>query len=100
MSLNLHDTLRRNEVETLMRNARLTRGWPDEQERREEAERQVRRAMYRAGLDQLTDQERARILEILRPCCPEVFEIAPPPTETDWELTYMASSRPSGSANS
>lgn len=65
--------LRHNDVETALRNARLTRDWPDGEEKRAEAERQLRMAMYRSALGQISDQERDRILAILRPCCPELF---------------------------
>jgi len=60
-------------------NARLTRDWPMEEEKRAEAERQVRMAMYRSALGQISHEERDCILAILRPCCPEIFSVEPPP---------------------
>ena len=39
----------------------------------EEAGRQVRQAMYKATLAQISQQERTKLLQMLRPCCPEVF---------------------------
>ena len=82
----LSATLRRNEVETLLRNARLTRDWPDSEVKCEQAKRQVLQAMYQAGLGQISDEERNRILEILRPCCPELFAPISPPPEHDWQF--------------
>jgi len=73
MSLTLHEVLRHNDVETMLRNARITAQCHDGSERRLEAVRQVHLAMYRAGLCQITVEEREQILEILRPYCPEVF---------------------------
>ena len=67
--------VRRNEVETMLHNARLTRDWPAADENRTEAERQVRVAMYRFAIGRMTDEERWQILEILRPCCPDMFFI-------------------------
>jgi hypothetical protein len=78
--------VRGNEVETLLHNARLTRDWPDSQQRSQEANRQVRMAMYKAALGQISDEERDRILEILRRCCPELFAAVVPPSEHGWEL--------------
>jgi hypothetical protein len=71
--------LRQNDVETMLQNARLTRDWPDREENRAEAERQVRMAMYRSALGQISSEERDRILDTLRPCCPEVFCVDPAP---------------------
>lgn len=81
--------VRGNEVQTLLRNARLTRDWPDSQQKRQEADRQVRMAMSKAALDQISDEERDRILEILRPCCPELFAAVVPPPEHGWELPIV-----------
>ena len=69
----LSTILRHNDVETVLRNARLTLDWPDGEEKRAEAERQIRMAMYRAALGQISNDERDRILDILRPCCPALF---------------------------
>ncbi len=77
--------VRRNEVETMLQNARLTRDWPDGDEQRGEAERQVRMAMYRSALGQISDEERERILTILRPCCPEIC-VSAAPVDREWEL--------------
>ena len=77
MSLSLHEVLRQNDVETMLRNARITARCDDGAEKRQEAVRQVHLAMYRAGLSQITAEEREQILMILRPCCPEVFIAVP-----------------------
>jgi hypothetical protein len=69
--------LRQREVEVIIENAVLTRERPDSIERTEEARRRVRMAMYYAALGQLTQEEKGRILAILRPCCPELF-FSPP----------------------
>jgi len=71
--------VRRNDVETMLRNARLTREWPDGQEKRAEAERQVRMAMYERALGGISEDVAREILDILRPCCPEVFCVEPAP---------------------
>ena len=81
MSLSLHEVLRQNDVETMLRNARITAQCHDGVEKRQEAVRQVHLAMYRAGLSQITAEEREQILTIVRPCCPEVF--IEYPTEKD-----------------
>ncbi len=70
--------VRRNEVETMLHNARLTRDWPAADENRTEAERQIRVAMYRFAIGRMTDEERWQILEILRPCCPDMFFMQSP----------------------
>ena len=70
---------------TLLHNAGVTRHWPDGEEKRQEAERQVHHTMYEAALGCITEQEREQILEILRPSCPELFTPLPP-SEEDWRL--------------
>lgn len=77
--------VRRNDVETMLDNARLTRDWPIGEEQRAEAERQVRMAMYRSALGQITNEERQRVLDILRPCCADIFA-CPAPPEHEWEF--------------
>ncbi len=81
MAASLRTILRQREVSAMLDAATLTGGWPNSEERCEEAQRQVRRAMYKAALEQITDQERDHILEILRPHCPEIF--CPGPTGED-----------------
>lgn len=61
--------VRRHEVETMLHNARLTRDWPIAEDRYAEASRQARMAMYRSALGQISQDERDRVLDILRPCC-------------------------------
>jgi hypothetical protein len=79
--------VRRNEVEAMLGNARLTRDWPMGEEKRAEAERQVRMAMYRSALGQISHEERDCILAILRPCCPDLFaSLSPPPNERQFPL--------------
>jgi hypothetical protein len=73
--------VRRNDVETTLRNAHLTRDWPNAEEQRPEAERQVRMAMYRSALGQISREERDRILDILRPCFPDFFAPPSPPAD-------------------
>ena len=77
----LFSLVRRNEVETMLENARLARDWPDVEERRTEAERQIRALMYRSALGQIDDEERDRILAVLAPCCPYLFLAAIPMRE-------------------
>jgi len=83
---NLSAIVRRNEVETMLGNARLTRDYPDCEERAVEARRQVYMVMYKAALGTITDAERRAILDILRPCCPELFASSARPPEHMWEL--------------
>lgn len=54
-------------------NAQMTAGANDSPERATEARRQVHAAMYQHALQHITDAEHARLLSILRPCCPELF---------------------------
>jgi hypothetical protein len=88
-SSGLHDTLRRNEVEMLVHNARLTRDWPDCQEKLDEASRQAHMALYKHALQEISDEERDCILEILRPCCPDLFAPVAPPSDRDWQLPIV-----------
>ena len=78
--------VRRNEVEAMRGNARLTRDWPMGEEKRAEAERQVRMVMYRSALGRISHEERDCILAILRPSCPELFASSARPPEHAWEL--------------
>lgn len=57
----------------MLRNAHVTAQSDGGPERKHEAIRQVHLAMYRFALGQITEDERKRLLSILRPCCPEVF---------------------------
>jgi hypothetical protein len=88
MPRSLHETLHGNDIETLLHNARLTRDWPNSDERYDQAQRQVLRAMYQTALGQISHQERNRILEILRPCCPELFAAGDAPQEPDWRFAF------------
>lgn len=58
-------------------NATLTRNASDSLDQAKEAERQIRMAMYKSALGQITEQEKQHILDILHPCCPEVFFTPP-----------------------
>jgi hypothetical protein len=81
----LSKLLRRRLAEAMIDNARLTRQHPESPERSTEARRQFYQAMYEFALGHITREERRQILELLEPCCPEVFEaarsIAPPSRE-------------------
>ena len=72
-SPSLRDTIRHNDVKTMLANARLTAAADESTERSAEAQRQVHQAMYRFGLGQITEQERRQILALLEPCCPGIF---------------------------
>jgi hypothetical protein len=80
--------VRQHDVETMLHNARLTRDWPIDEERRAEAERQVRMTMYDRALGEISEDVAREILDILRPCCPDIFCGDPPPAlrpdELDW----------------
>ena len=69
----LCQTIRQNEMETMLKNARLTANAAATADRAAEASRQVHLAMYRFALGQITEQERQQILAILQPCCPTIF---------------------------
>jgi hypothetical protein len=76
-------------VETMFVNARFTRNWPETPEQLTEAERQIRMAMYQRALGEISEEERDRVLAILRPCVPDLF--APPaPIHNEWESLAMA----------
>jgi hypothetical protein len=81
----LAELLRRRLAEARIDNARLTAAYPHLTARAAEARRQVYEAMYEYALRRITEQERRTILDILHPCCPDLFEPAerlssPPPT--------------------
>jgi hypothetical protein len=82
---NLREIVRRHRAEAMIETARLISTFQESDDRRREARFQVYQAMYESALGRLTDAERQLILEILRPCCPDVFEAAagltPPPPE-------------------
>ena len=65
----LRNILRRNEVRTMIANARLTAAADDSPERTEEAKRQIHKAMYRFALGEITEEEPRQILTLLEPCC-------------------------------
>jgi hypothetical protein len=81
----LSATLRQREVEAMLDNAKLTHDAPEGPEKAEEAKRLVRTAMYKFALSQITEEEKQRLLTILRPCCPDVF-VTPPPTEEQYSV--------------
>ena len=83
----LRNILRRNEVRTMMANARLTAAAGDGFEKTQEAKRQVHQTMYRFALGEITDEERRQILTLLRPCCPGVFfsPIVPEDRPAAWD---------------
>ncbi len=89
----LDDIIQQNEVATMLRNARLTLQAPESAQRMEEAGRQVRQAMYKATLAQISQQERDQVLEMLRPCCPEVFSSDVKPDD-DWPVPPPLSDQP------
>ncbi len=72
----LAELLRRHLVQARIDNAGLTAAHPDLAERATEARRQVYEAMYEYALRRITDEERRTILDILSPCCPDLFEPA------------------------
>ena len=69
--------LRRNDVETMLENARLTASAAEGPERTQEASRQIHHAMFACALGQITEEERHNVLSILRPCCPWIFSTPP-----------------------
>jgi len=74
----LSSIVRHTEVDAMLQCARLTRDWPDAAEKCPEAERQIRMAMYRRALGEISDEERNSILSLLAPCCPDLFVAAMP----------------------
>jgi hypothetical protein len=77
MSVDLPAILRQRDVRTMLDSASLIRESRDGQQRAEQAKQLVFAAMYRFALGQISEAERQRILDVLRPCCPEVF-FSPP----------------------
>ena len=69
----LPSLLRHNEWQVMLRNAHLICASPDSLERTTAARELIYRAMYKAALKQITDDERRQLLTILRPCCPDLF---------------------------
>ena len=80
----LATVVRQNDVETMLQNARLTRDWPDREEKSKEASRQVRMAMYERALGGIPEDVAREILDILRPCCPDLFA-SPSPPPNEWQ---------------
>ena len=83
MADTLADILRHHLVEARIENARFTHDHSNPTERAAEARRQVYEVMYESALGRMTAEERQTILDILRPCCPDLFEsgqqLLPPP---------------------
>jgi hypothetical protein len=73
----LSAVLHHNNFETMLRNARITRNWPDCREKVAEASRQAHMALYERALQEISDEQRDQILEILRPYCDEIFYSVP-----------------------
>ena len=71
----LSAVLHRNNFETMLYNARITHDWPDCQQKLDEASRQAHAALYRHALQEISDEERDMILDVLRPHCPEIFYV-------------------------
>lgn len=86
MTNSLHDILRQREVRAMLDDAKLIRDWPDGREKVDEASRQAHMALFKRALQGISDEERDCILEILRPCCPDLFAPLDPPPDRDWEL--------------
>lgn len=74
MAEELGELIRRRLVEAMIENARLTREYRDCPERAQEARRQVYQALYESALGRITLRERRNILDLLEPCCPELFD--------------------------
>ena len=66
--------------------AALIAAQPESLERTKAAERLVRTAMHKFALRQITESERRRILDCLRPCCPELFAASAPPKQREATL--------------
>ncbi|MGA2796871.1 MAG: hypothetical protein ABSE63_04780 [Thermoguttaceae bacterium] len=73
--------LRHAEVKAIFNNANLIRNSSESLYQAAEAERQILMAMYKFALGQITQEEKQQILDVLRPCCPEIFFT--PPHATD-----------------
>jgi hypothetical protein len=77
MGTDLHSLIRHHEIEVMLEIAAIVRESPDGPAKEEEAQRLIYAAMYRFALGQITEEERKRILDLLRPCCPDMF-FSPP----------------------
>lgn len=78
-------TLRHHHEASLRQAAEIIRDHPVGEERSGEARRLAQHVMIEASLGRLTEEVRAELLRLLRPCCPDVFAsvglIGPPPPE-------------------
>lgn len=80
----LRDALRARRVQARIADAEFIRDYPDSPERREEAERHVRDAMYECTLGHITDDERARILHILAFAVPPLPDFLAKSEQAPW----------------
>ena len=69
--------------------AALIGAQPESLERTKAAERLVRTAMHKFALRQITEDERRRILDCLRPCCPELFAASVLPKQREANLQTL-----------
>jgi hypothetical protein len=95
----LHETLRHNDVDTLLGNARLIVRYPQGEERDQEASRLIHHAMYASTLGHITMEERCEILAILRPCCLDLFIRTPATDEPGTAPSHDFSVLPAGKAS-
>ena len=99
MPTHLRDTLRRNDVETMLDNARLILRHPPGEERDQEASRLIHHAMYASTLGHITTEERREILAILRPCCPGLFLRTTAKDDPGTAASHDFSALPAGKAS-
>lgn len=80
----LRSLLRDRQVQERVATAELIRDYPDCPERTTEAERHVRQVMLAFTMGEITDQERAKIIEILAFAVPPLPEYLATPDPPPW----------------
>ncbi len=73
----LKELVRHRRAATTIELAGLIAVFPDVDQRYQEARREIYMLMVDYALGRLTDAERDRVLDILRPACPELFATPP-----------------------
>lgn len=74
MPASLRDRRDRHHVDSLIQAAEIIAVHPVLEERHTEASRLVYEVMYEAAARRMSEEDRHRILALLRPCCGELFE--------------------------
>lgn len=82
----LAELLRQRRAATTIDLAEMIVAFPDLEQRYREARREIYMAMSEYALGRLTETERNRVLDTLRPVCPDLF-VGPPHFPSDSQAT-------------